>query len=201
MQVNRWATLVAMGVSSNLFAATTMFQFYPGTGSALNDAGVNLARASTVLIFVDDSPGTWDPTWTDITDGNQYGGNGDTFWFATNTSSTGTYRTPTFTDASGPHIGDQIYAVVLQWNFTNQFYVSGTLHGVDDGTHYAIVPGTYALVDSPTLPQQFSGGNIQTSSHISVVPEPTTFALLATGMGVLLMRRRKKQTAESEQSA
>jgi hypothetical protein len=196
--------IVVLAVSTaSVLGTTTQFQFYPtASTSATNHLGAQLPRTSTVLVFVDNSPGTWDPIWSDITDGGTYGGNGDTFWFATNTITTGAFRTPIFSDNSGPYYNSSVYAVVLEWNYTNQFYVSGVLHGVDDGTYYAVVPGTYVIGDAPTLPQQFAAGvTIRTSDQISVVPEPTTLALIATGMGVVLVRRRKKQATGGEESA
>lgn len=189
-------SLAVIALSGNLMATTTTsFQFFPAAGSATNHSGTSLLRPATVLIFVDDSPNTWDPTWDNSTDNGQFGGNGDTFWFATNTSVSATYRTPVFTDVLGPHLGQRIYAVVLEWNFNTEFYVSGVLHGADNGTYYAVVPGTYLLNDSPTLPQQFDGGSIQTSNQISIVPEPSSLALFTIGMGALVTRyRRKRQT-------
>lgn len=178
------------------------FRWLSSPSTALNSGGTSLASGQTLLTFVSsDTNISWSGTsWTDGDANNTYGAlaaGGDYFLYATNTVSSGTYTVgATFTQNPSSYATYHAYVVLLDYSFAN--FVANN-YQVPDGTTYDILSSSWYLRDSPTPSQNFLSTEIlQTVSTISVVPEPTTIALVATGMGVVLIRRRRKQTASVE---
>jgi hypothetical protein len=97
--------------------------------------------------------------------------------------------------------GGYVYCVLFDYAYST--FVANN-YRLPDGTDYDIISFSYYLQaqgSPPSTAQEFYPGVLRTDNDLSVVPEPTTFALIATGMGVVLVRRRRKQTGNGEESA
>jgi hypothetical protein len=71
---------------------------------------------------------------------------------------------------------------------------------------YCIIDGNSPSFATTVLPNMNPSGNYNVGGSIAgdwvtIVPEPSTMALIACGAGVLVARRRKKKAGEIEQSA
>jgi hypothetical protein len=183
--------------------ATYYFRWDCVQGEALSNSGTWLPSGRTMLTFMSpDATISWSSNWLGVADGGDYGASGnDTFLFAANTTGLGGgyYRTVSYSNIplSSPLY---IYGVLVDVPYAT-FVSQG---GVLDGTYFDLTSQAYQLLDRGTPPgtqQDITDGLLRTQSQISVVPEPTTLALIATGMGVVLVRRRKKQATGVEESA
>jgi len=153
-----------------------------------------LALGSTVLSFTAPTTGashTWDASWADSTDGGFYGGSvGQPLIYSAPNLAVDRYWTLFY---SGSGDGLYVYAVVL-----NVPYTTFQSTGIPDGTQYAITSLNYGPLPSsvpPSSPLAINGEALAWAGTVSVVPEPTTMALLVTGLGLVLMRRRIKNAS------
>jgi hypothetical protein len=191
-------------LETNLHAATIQFNWTGTNGTARANNNTPLASGFTILTFMSpDTTFTWSSSWSDSTDGGAYGASGnDIFFDARGSSLAGRPATAAIIESSSSHVGYYIYGVIIDADYASLFSISGA----SDGMYYDITVPTYwgplqdtELAGLPTV-CNVNTDPLRTTSQLTVVPEPTTLALLATGMGVVLMRRRKKQTVETEQS-
>jgi hypothetical protein len=158
-----------------------------------NGGTTSLPAGSTLLTFLSsDSTISWTPNWSDGSDGGNYGATGnDVFLQSISCGPVGGYNTSTMLESSSPHANWYAYFVLVDYSYAS---FGGTL---PNGSDYALLGSTFQVTGFETPAGQFQtfspATTLTTSSHISIVPEPTTMTLLACGMGVLVMRRRRKQ--------
>jgi hypothetical protein len=125
----------------------------------------------------------------------------DTFVYATNTTGIGRYTTPIMNlgaagTGAGSYVGSYAYMVLVAMPIST-FASFGSLGAIPAGTLIGVsVMSSTALTQydvagpAPT-PQQFNVGNVV--ADIALVPEPSSFALLGIGLGLVGLRRFRRK--------
>ncbi len=192
-------TTTVLIASSLVASANVSFRWLSNSSTVKNDANVNLAAGSTVLIYA--STDAVQNFNSSVLLASAYGD--DVFMGSVATLYAGRLTTSfaIYGDAgAGGYVGSRVYAVVVATPF-----VSGVTPGaIASGAKYAYTDFGYDSLNStdtllrhdttPTTPDQsFTPTTLPVTTSLSNVPEPSSFALLGIGLGLVGLRRFRRK--------
>ncbi len=209
--MNRILTATALTVlMASVALADVDFRWSSSSAQALDQTSVNLAAASTVLLYVSTDASVNFPGGN-VTGPIQTSYGDDTYVGAAATTLSGRYtigyQTPGTTGAgAGSDVGLYTYMVLVNLSYSTftgalggnvANIAAGTYYGVSSMSPVTLVQGASAT--PPGTPQSFTdssdanglGAIIQTTQVVTV-PEPSTVALMLAGLGIVAMRMRRK---------